>query len=59
MNDRRFKVVNKETGVVTEIVGVEALAKHVNVPVNEIPKIRLWKYSVTSTACIYESKQGV
>lgn len=29
-----------------KIEGVEQLAKHLNVPVESIPTIRLWKYSV-------------
>ena len=44
--ERKFLVYNKDAESQDEIVGVAALAKHLNVPENEIPPARLSKYSV-------------
>jgi hypothetical protein len=46
MTERKFLVYNKDAESQDEIGGVAALAKHLNVPENEIPTARLWKYSV-------------
>lgn len=43
MTDRKFIVIHKPTGQQTEIVGVEALAKHLRVPVSEILSVRMYK----------------
>lgn len=56
MADRQFRVVDKSTGDVIDITGVEALAKHAKVPVSEIPRGRLWKYNITSNLTVYEQE---
>lgn len=40
---RKFIVMHKPTGERTDIVGVEALAKHLGVPVSEILPVRMFK----------------
>jgi uncharacterized membrane protein len=41
--ERKFIVAHKPTGKLTEITGVEALAKHLGVPVSEILPVRMFK----------------
>jgi hypothetical protein len=41
--ERKFIVMHKPTGERTDIVGVEALAKHLGVPVSEILPVRMFK----------------
>lgn len=43
---RKFLVVGKEGPPGQEVVGVTALAKLLNVPEQDIPPLRLYKYSV-------------
>lgn len=42
--DRIFLVFSKTTGQHTEVVGVATLAKTIDCPVEDIPKLRLYRY---------------
>jgi len=41
--ERHFKVYDKDTDEMTDVVGVAALAKHLDRPVEEIPSARMLK----------------
>jgi hypothetical protein len=54
MRPRKFKVLNKVTDQWETVEGEEALAKLIDVPVSEIPRFKIFKYTVRQFQ-IYET----
>jgi len=46
MRPRKFKVYNKTTNQWSKVEGEEALAKLVNLPVSDIPRLAIFKMTV-------------